>query len=121
MMTIDQRKRFLQNVHGLIHSQLSEEQFTVEQLAGQMYMHRSSFCRKYKSISGQCPSKTIQIMRMHKAKELLLLTSLPVAQITQAVGFKEISNFSRAFKRFYRKSPTRLRSEWIDGMIGSPI
>lgn len=49
--------------------------------------------------------------RMEKATQLLLTTTLSVKEISFAVGYKNVSNFSETFKNYFGYPPSKLREE----------
>jgi AraC-like DNA-binding protein len=88
----------------------SAEPFTVETLALIARMSRSSFAARFTEIFGQTPMNLLRAVRLRRARELLVTTDTPVAQIAHDVGFSGRSNFSRAFRKMYAIDPTRLRT-----------
>jgi len=46
---------------------------------------------------------------MKKAKELLCSTNMKVAQISEKVGFANVSYFCRSFREYYGSSPESYR------------
>ena len=55
------------------------------------------------------PVQYLQTCRLLLAKSLLMDTSLPVAQVAQAAGFKSVRRFNHVFKERYRLTPTDMR------------
>ncbi|MEV5981427.1 helix-turn-helix transcriptional regulator [Streptomyces sp. NPDC052114] len=51
----------------------------------------------------------IQAARTAKARELLELTNEPVAQISHSVGYLDVSNFRRLFRRATGVTPSEYR------------
>lgn len=70
----------------------------------------SSFKRDFYAIYKVSPALYIRELRMKKAKELLLKSQLPVADICYATGFENVSHFSRAFKKFSGETPSQFRN-----------
>jgi AraC-like DNA-binding protein len=54
----------------------------------------------------------LQVARVERAKHLLYSTrlSLALAQIAEAVGYTDVSSFSRLFGRWVGESPARYRT-----------
>jgi AraC-like DNA-binding protein len=86
------------------------EPFTVETLADIAGMSRSSFAARFTDAFGQTPMSLLRAARLRRARELLLTTDTPVAQIAHDVGFVGRSNFSRAFRKMYSVDPTKFRT-----------
>jgi AraC-like DNA-binding protein len=85
------------------------EPFTIETLADIAGMSRSSFAAHFTHAFGQTPMSLLRAARLRRARELLVTTDTPVAQIAHDVGFVGRSNFSRAFHKMYSVDPTRFR------------
>jgi len=60
---------------------------------------------------GVTPLQYVQTRRLLLAKQLLSDTSMPVAQVAHASGFRSLRRFNDAFARNYRLTPSRLRRE----------
>jgi AraC family transcriptional regulator, regulatory protein of adaptative response / methylphosphotriester-DNA alkyltransferase methyltransferase len=54
--------------------------------------------------------RELQCARMIRAAELLSEQSLTVAQVGQAVGYREPAQFSKAFRRHHGRPPSELRA-----------
>ena len=50
--------------------------------------------------------------RMRRSALMLGQTTLSIAEIAAEVGYANPANFSTEFKKFWKKSPTQLRSEF---------
>lgn len=66
----------------------------------------SRFAHLFKAVTGQTPIAYLNRVRIENAKELLLKTSLPIAEIAERVGFADQNYFGRLFKRQVGLSPT---------------
>lgn len=69
----------------------------------------SYFCRKFKKQTGLTVMKYIQILRIEKARKLLVETQLPVQDISALCGFSDTAYFTNCFKALCHVTPTRLR------------
>ncbi|HQX45751.1 MAG TPA: helix-turn-helix transcriptional regulator, partial [Saprospiraceae bacterium] len=56
---------------------------------------------------GQSPYQYIKQKRMQKANELLKKQSIPLANLATEVGYSDIHSFSKAFKQFFGKAPSK--------------
>jgi AraC-like DNA-binding protein len=86
------------------------EPFTVDALADIAGMSRSSFAAHFTEVFGETPMSLLRAARLRRARELLVTTDTPVAQIAHHVGFAGRSNFSRAFRKMYSADPTGFRT-----------
>ena len=101
-----QNDKFLQKVINLVNANMSNDEYSVEELGDALAMSRSNFFRKLKSITGQTPIEFIYYIRLKHAMNLLLERKLTISEISYEVGFKNHSSFTKAFKKQFGKSPT---------------
>jgi len=79
-------------------------------MLSQMFGHEEAyFCRKFKKHTGLTVMQYIQILRMEKARKLLVETELSVQDIAVACGFSDAAYFNKRFKALYRITPTKMR------------
>lgn len=101
---------FLANVNQIITSNLSNHQFSVEQLCKEMFVDPSNLYRKLKALTGVNPSQYIRSHRLAKAKKLLKNTSNTITYIAIEAGFKNQNYFSRLFKKELGMTPSEYRN-----------
>lgn len=68
-------------------------------------LSRSYFSRAFKTSTGLAPHQWVLQARIAKAKQLLLDTKLPLAQIAIDIGFADQAHFTRMFRRAVGQSP----------------
>ena len=90
------------------------ETLPVEELAGLCHISRSRFAQLFRQQVGQPPREFQNLCRVDRAKDLLLLTAEPVAEIAREVGIEDPKYFSRLFARHVGVSPTRFRRRGPD-------
>jgi transcriptional regulator GlxA family with amidase domain len=71
-----------------------------------MAVSHAQLYRKFKSISNQTIAGYFKLLRLNKAKELLADSGMNVTQIAFAVGFKNLSHFSREYSQVFGVSPS---------------
>ena len=69
----------------------------------------SYFCRKFKKQTGLTVMNYIQILRIEKARKLLVETELAVQDIAAQCGFSDTAYFTNRFRSLFRTTPTQLR------------
>ena len=79
---------------------------TVQRLAGLSQFH---FIRAFRAATGLTPHQYLRERRIHRAKELLVTTPMPVTEICDAVGFQRLGSFSSLFKRLTGETPAAYR------------
>ena len=102
-------KEFVDRLQTTIEEQLSNPDFTVDELASIMGVSRSIFYRKLRGLTGYSPNEYIRLMRLKKGAELLLEGRYTVAEITYKVGLNDPFYFSRCFKQHFGVSPKAYR------------
>jgi len=102
---------FITQLNGIISENLSNENFSVEQLSESMHMCRMSLYRKTMDVFRQPPSALIREKRLEKGKRLLMETDLSIAQISYKIGLQDPNYFSRIFSQDFGISPTSFRKQ----------
>ena len=103
-LSLDQK--FIERVKSVIEANISNSNFSVEILAGEMSLSRAQLFRKVKALISTSPSDLINDLRLQRAAYLIRAKADNVAQIGYAVGFNEQSYFSKRFRKKYGVSPT---------------
>jgi len=83
--------------------------YTVDSLALIAGMSRSAFASAFRRAFGQSPMSLVKLMRLRRAGEILITTTLPVAEVAKRVGFSSRSNFSVAFSELHGMDPSGFR------------
>lgn len=65
--------------------------------------------RMYREVFGETPSEFATRLRLERARRMVRDTSMPVCEITEALGFESQSAFCRAFKNAFGMTATELR------------
>ena len=87
-----------------------ERKWTVDDLASEAAVSRSSLDRRFREVLGLSPMRYVNEWRMRVAQDLLRSTEVTVAAIAQRVGYDSEEAFSRAFKRAHGQSPSLWRA-----------
>lgn len=88
-----------------------QNDISIEDIAAVCGLNRSYFGKIFKKALGKTPQEFLLNYRMLKAAELLKLTSMPIGDISNAVGYANQLHFSRAFKKIYGISPREWRKQ----------
>ena len=81
----------------------------LEQIAGEARLSPSYFHRIFCSAMNMTPVEYITKLRLDKARELLVKTSLPISEIALQCGFENIPYFNYVFKKHLKTSPGEFR------------
>lgn len=99
-------ENFIKKLDAIIDQNMADTNLSVESLADILNMSRSTLYRKIKDISNLSPNELINNTRLKKAAELLLSGKYKVYEISEIVGYKSQSSFSRNFQKNFHMSPT---------------
>ncbi|MCF0176864.1 MAG: AraC family transcriptional regulator, partial [Bacteroidales bacterium] len=89
-----------------IEKNLSNADYSVEELADDMAMHRMNLYRKVMSVTGMAPSEFMRTIRLKKAAAMLVQDrDAGIAEIAARVGFNTPKYFSRYFKEMFGCTP----------------
>ena len=91
----------------------------LEQLARKAHLSKFHFCRIFKQHIGMNPMKFVTALRIERAKELLGRSDLTVSFVANEVGFKDLSNFIRQFKKITGVTPTTYRDRDSVGALAN--
>lgn len=78
-------------------------------LAQKLSMSDTHFRRLFSRLHGVTPSQYLTIIRMRKARELLMQSELTISEIADQIGYRSVYYFCRAFKRETGYTPTDYR------------
>jgi AraC family transcriptional activator of mtrCDE len=83
--------------------------WTLDELAQTSHVSRATLVRAFQKASGMSPLAFLAELRLTLARQRLLGSKVPVAQVAGSVGFASESAFVRAFSRRYGVSPGKVR------------
>jgi AraC-like DNA-binding protein len=79
----------------------------VEELAGEANMSASGFYHHFKAITGMSPLQYQKQHRLQEARRLLLGEHLDATTAAYRVGYDDVSQFNREYKRLFGSPPMR--------------
>lgn len=102
----------LQKLEAVLDNYINSEQGipTVQYLAAQLSISPSYMSDMLRVITGQNAQQLIHEKLIEKAKELLTITNLSVAEIAYKLGFEHSQSLSRLFKIKTNMSPLEFRA-----------
>lgn len=106
--------QFMERLQELVRQNMKDEQFSIDILAEQMNMSRSSFYRKIKALTDLTPVDYMKTQRLERAAQLLR-QGQRITEVADQVGFTSSSYFAKCFRAKYGVLPkdylTQLKSE----------
>jgi len=102
--------RYIGRALSLIHGRPSEA-WTVEKLGRQVGLSRSALAERFGEVMGEPLFAFLTRWRLQLAAEALLTTGRPIRAIARDAGYESAGAFSAAFKRAFRRPPSRWRRQ----------
>ena len=84
---------------------------TINELAKKFNYSPSYLSKMIRQLTGESFTSLIRTMKMTKAGEMLLNTSLSVEEISGKTGYNSADHFARVFKKYYGMPPQKYRKE----------
>jgi YesN/AraC family two-component response regulator len=97
---------FLKDVIRVVENKMADAGFNIDAVAGSMAMSRTTFYKKFKSLTGLTPVEFVRDMRLQRAKQYLDGGNHNVSEVAYLVGFSNPKYFSTCFKEKYHVSPS---------------
>lgn len=111
------RKTANENINQLLdflRENLSQAH-SIDRLAAQLSMSRSTFTRHFRKATGMSPTKWLIEVKLQKGRDLLESTHLSIEEIAEQSGFHSAALFRQQFKQKHRLSP----KQWRMGFAGA--
>jgi len=83
---------------------------SIDDLARLVHLSTSRFAHLFTQETGLAPRRFVERQRIERAKQLLELTSLPVAAVAAETGFRSPYYFTRRFRLLTGSTPTAFRA-----------
>ena len=109
---IDGIRLRLQKIESYIKVNLNSE-LNFDLLAKQNGFSRRSFFRNWNKYYSTTPAHYVMNEKMRHAAELLIMSRMPICQISDVLNFSNYNYFATVFKKYYGKSPLDYRKEFI--------
>lgn len=98
--------KFIQEAIRYVEENVSNPEFSVEDLSKLLAISRSNLYKKLLSLTGKSPLEFIRAIRLQHAAQLLEKSQLTVAEVAYQVGFNNPKYFTRYFKEMYHTLPS---------------
>ena len=103
----------------IVEENISETEFSVEELASSLNISRSYFYKKMIKITGKKPIEFIRTIRMKRAQQLLAESQMQVAEIAYTLGYNSPKVFSKHFKEEFNISPSEFMKQQTETSASS--
>ncbi|GAA3912297.1 response regulator [Chitinophaga oryziterrae] len=102
---------FIQNALRIVEKNISNPDFSVEELSRELHMSRVSAYKKLLQLTGKPPIEFIRSIRLKRAAQLLEKSQMTIAEVAYEVGFNNPKYFSKYFKLEYKVLPSAYRGK----------
>jgi AraC-like DNA-binding protein len=97
-----------------MRSHLAEPEFDVADSSQARRLGYDLLRKRFKKSTGLAPKEYFLLLKINRAKELLLRPTLTVKEISQCLGFEDQYYFSRLFKHHVGISPKHYRQQLLN-------
>jgi signal transduction histidine kinase/ligand-binding sensor domain-containing protein/DNA-binding response OmpR family regulator len=106
-----QDEKLIRNAILSVEENLTNKDFSVEELSRQMGMSRVLLYKKILALTGKTPIEFIRTIRLQRAAQLLEKSQFTVSEIAYQVGFNNPKYFAKYFKEEFHLLPSAYASE----------
>ena len=106
--TSSQDDAFMKQLYDYVMENISNQDFSVLDLADKMNTSRSTLFRKIRANTGMNINEYIRVCRLKKAAELLSTQKYQTKEVAYMVGFTTMSYFTKSFQKQFNISPSSL-------------
>ena len=106
----DTDRKFITQLHRIVEENLTDTDFGVEEISGEIGLSRVQLYRKVKAITGMTVVDLLRKARLNRAKTLLAETDKSISEIAYEVGFSSPSYFTKCYKDEYKILPGDVRN-----------
>ncbi len=94
-----------------VHQNYSQP-LTIAQIAGQSLINKNQLTLLFHKYTNMPPIKYLNEYRLYQARNQIVRTSLSISEISEAVGYNQVSHFIKQFRDSYGVSPLKYRKRF---------
>ncbi len=102
----DKRIETVKSAISYIRTHFNKE-ITIDDICGHIGLSKYYFCRVFKEITHRTPVEYINFVRCHNARNLILSGKYNVSESAELSGFKNLSYFTRTYKKIFGSLPSK--------------
>jgi two-component system, response regulator YesN len=104
-----QRRDAVQDAITYIHGHYQRSDISLQEVADAVNLSQSYLSSQFKARTGVNYMRYLTRVRLEEAQKLLRTTDLSIAQVAEAVGYPNVTNFYRHFQRQTNMTPAMYR------------
>lgn len=86
-----------------------EDRESLQELASRFYISKTYLCRIFRDVTSFTISEYRNAVRIKKAQDLLVHSDYSITEISDLLGYENVTYFERVFKKFSGKAPLSYR------------
>ena len=106
MQNLKPDRELIRRATAIVEKHIGDLNFTVDVLASELHVSRSSLHRKLKSLTDQSATEFIKFVRINKSIQLIEAGQTNIDEICFNVGFNSHSYFSKCFRKQLGQTPS---------------
>jgi len=99
-------EQFIYHVKEIVEKNISNADFSVEDMSRALFMSRVTLYKKLLSLTGKTPLEFIRSFRLNRAAQLLEKSQMTISEVAYEVGFNSPKSFSKYFKTEFNTAPS---------------
>lgn len=99
-------EEFIKNTIRFIEENMVKDEFSIDELANQVNMSRSTFYRKLKALTGMSGSDFIRTIKLKRSAQLLKSGEYSVSMAAYDAGFNDLKHFRKSFQKQFGVTPS---------------
>lgn len=104
-------EKTIYNIQDYINENYMED-INLDSIENKFYINKYEVSRNFKKITGYNFKTYLILVRLSKAKDLLVNSNLTIAEIADRIGYCSESLFVRMFKKYENTTPTKYRRSY---------
>lgn len=92
-----------------INNHYANSMLSLKEIADYVELNEKYFTSKFSKETGETFINYLTSLRIEKAKDLLMTTNFRIYEIAEMVGYRNVENFNRVFKKNIGTSPAQFR------------
>lgn len=104
-------EKTIYNIQDYINENYMED-INLDSIENKFYINKYEVSRNFKKITGYNFKTYLILVRLSKAKDLLVNSNLTIAEISDRIGYGSESLFVRMFKKYENTTPTKYRRSY---------
>jgi DNA-binding response OmpR family regulator/nitrogen-specific signal transduction histidine kinase len=100
----------LEKLKNYLSEHLDRGELSIHELASHLGLGRNRFQKELKEITGLTPVEFVRSYRLNEAQNMLKDRSKNISEVAYAVGFSNLSYFTRSFKQEFGMLPSEVNN-----------